>query len=338
MRHAASLRPHHSAIDASGILRAPAAAAPVEYQQLGRKVPCRVVYHRPPRAPNGLWKAQAQVGFYESRAEELVETLERSGWSCDEIQDVVATDAGRVRTAAAEPLPDEESELQSFASLRTQAERAEAVTSGEAARSERAIPPLAPTTAETAGPVWKSAPSEAVNRSGATAASQQRGRGERSGDVVLADTLARDIRKLEESTDAEAQAGNVGVRDLNGDGQPDAAVLITFVFGGTHYVQSLVAYMYRQGTCQPAARRFIGASDRSLRCWRRRHTGNSLSSSIRLRARSPQMARRWSPRPLRRTRRPAPHGLSSPAIRIPRVLQPITWSSHSGAPRWWQTN
>jgi hypothetical protein len=236
----------------------------VEYQQRGQKVPCKVVYHKPPQAPKGLWKAQAQVGFCESRAEELVETLERSGWSCDEIQDVVATDAGRVRTAATESLPDEEPELQSPASLGAQAERAETVTSGETARSERAIPPLAPTKAETAGPMWKSAPSEAIGRSAATAASQQRGRGERSGDVVLANALARDTRKLEESTDAEVQAGNAGFGDLNGDGQPDAAVLITFDFGGTHYVQYLVAYIYRQGTYQPAATRFIGGSDREV--------------------------------------------------------------------------
>jgi hypothetical protein len=154
----------------------------VEYQQLGQKVPCRVVYHKPPRAPNGLWKAQAQVGFCESRAEELVQTLERSGWSCEEIQDVAAIGAGQVRTREAGALPDEEPELQPLAGLRTQAERAETVTSGETARSERAIPTLEPTEAGTAG---KTVPSEAISRSGAAAANLQRGRGEQSGDVAL---------------------------------------------------------------------------------------------------------------------------------------------------------
>jgi hypothetical protein len=236
----------------------------VEYQQRGQQVPCRVVYHKPPQPPNGLWKAQVQVGFCESRAEELVQTLERSGWSCDEIQDVVATEADQVRTADAEPLPEQEPELQPLGSLRAQAERAETVTSGETARSERAIPPLASTKAETAGPMWKTAPSEAIGRSGAAAANLQRGRGERSGDVVFANALARDLRKLEESTNAEVQAGSTGFGDLNGDGHSDAAVLITFDFGGTHYVQYLVAYLYSQDTYQPAARRFIGGSDREV--------------------------------------------------------------------------
>jgi hypothetical protein len=47
----------------------------VEYQQRGQQVPCKVVYHKPPQAPNGLWKAQVQVGFCESRAESLFKGL-----------------------------------------------------------------------------------------------------------------------------------------------------------------------------------------------------------------------------------------------------------------------
>jgi hypothetical protein len=236
----------------------------VEYQQHGQQVPCKVVYHKPPHAPNGLWRAQVQVGFCESRAVELVQTLERNGWSCDEIQDVASTEAGQVRTAEADPLPEEEPELQPLASLRSQAERAEAVTSRDTSRSEEAIPPLEAAEAGTAGPMWKTAPPEAISGSGATAANLQRGRKQRSGDVVLADALARDLHKLEESTEAEVQAGSAGFGDLNGDGQPDVAVLITFDFGGTHYVQYLVAYLYQEGTYQPAARRFIGGSDREV--------------------------------------------------------------------------
>jgi hypothetical protein len=37
-------------------------------------------------------------------------------------------------------------------------------------------------------------------------------------------------------------------------------VLITVDFGGTDYVQHLVAYLYRQGTYRPAASRFIAGS------------------------------------------------------------------------------
>jgi hypothetical protein len=56
------------------------------------------------------------------------------------------------------------------------------------------------------------------------------------------------------------QAGAAGFGDLHGDGQPDAAALITFDFGGTDYVQHLIAYLYRQGTYRPAASRLIAGS------------------------------------------------------------------------------
>jgi hypothetical protein len=48
------------------------------HEEPGQQVPCEVVYHEPPHSPNVLWQAQTQVGFCESRPEELVRALERS--------------------------------------------------------------------------------------------------------------------------------------------------------------------------------------------------------------------------------------------------------------------
>jgi hypothetical protein len=59
----------------------------VQYEDPDHRVPCEVVYHKPPRSPTVLWQAQAQVDFCERRAEELVRRLERSGYSCELIQD-----------------------------------------------------------------------------------------------------------------------------------------------------------------------------------------------------------------------------------------------------------
>jgi hypothetical protein len=59
----------------------------VQYEDPDHRVPCEVVYHKPPRSPTVLWRAQAQVDFCERRAEELVRRLERRGWSCELIQD-----------------------------------------------------------------------------------------------------------------------------------------------------------------------------------------------------------------------------------------------------------
>jgi hypothetical protein len=83
-------------------------------------------------------------------------------------------------------------------------------------------------------------------------------------DPVFARTLARDLRKLEDLTGAQVQASGTSFGDLNGDGRRDAAVLITFNFGGTNDVQHLIAYLYRQGTYWPAASRFIGGSHRQV--------------------------------------------------------------------------
>ena len=83
-------------------------------------------------------------------------------------------------------------------------------------------------------------------------------------DPIFARILARDLRKLEDLTGAQVQASGTSFGDLDGDGQRDAAVLITFDFGGTNDVQHLIAYLHRRGTYRPAASRFIGGSHRQV--------------------------------------------------------------------------
>jgi hypothetical protein len=61
------------------------------------------------------------------------------------------------------------------------------------------------------------------------------------------------------------QAGRPRFGDLNGDGQLDAAVLLTFASGGTDHLQYLVAYMYVQRAYRLVASRFIGGSHREVR-------------------------------------------------------------------------
>jgi hypothetical protein len=192
----------------------------VEYQKPGQQVPCKVVYHKPPRTPSVLWQAQAQVGFCEHRARELVEGLERSGWFCDEIQRAVALNA----------LPPPEKEPQ---------------------QKDLAVHPA------------RGKAEGGTSRRLANANLHQRAKEWRK-DPIFARTLARDLRKLEDLAGAQVQASGTSFGDLDGNGQRDAAVLITFDFGGADYVQHLVAYLFREGTYRLAASRFIGGSHRQV--------------------------------------------------------------------------
>jgi hypothetical protein len=193
----------------------------VEYQEPEQQVPCKVVYHKPPHAPSVLWQAQAQAGFCEHRAKELVRTLERSGSSCDEIQAAAAREE-------IEAPPDKEPQQEDLA-VRPAQSKVEGGTSR-----------------------------------GLANANLQRHANELPEDTIFARTLARGLRRLEDLTGAQVQASSTSFGDLNGDGQRDAAVLITFHFGGTNDVQHLIAYLYRQGTYRPAASRFIGGSHRQV--------------------------------------------------------------------------
>lgn len=60
---------------------------------------CGVVYHKPPAAPVILWTEQSDVALCEDRAEELVGTLARGGWSCHETPAVAPDDGNQALIA-----------------------------------------------------------------------------------------------------------------------------------------------------------------------------------------------------------------------------------------------
>ena len=57
------------------------------------RLPCEVVYWKRGE-PSVLWRAETEAGYCESRAEELVETLESSGWICGEADAPRSAEAG----------------------------------------------------------------------------------------------------------------------------------------------------------------------------------------------------------------------------------------------------
>lgn len=81
---------------------------------------------------------------------------------------------------------------------------------------------------------------------------------------ALEAAVSRDLERLKQSSEdvVDASIGDFG--DLNGDGIPDAAVLITFDAEGSDHAQYLVAYVATQETFRPAASRFIGGRYRKV--------------------------------------------------------------------------
>jgi hypothetical protein len=202
----------------------------VDYQQAGQQVPCEVVYHKPPQSPRVLWSANADVGFCESKADELARTLESSGWQCEQAQAAAGLEPG----APAAP---------------SRAEAEDAAPAPQAEGQQGMTPPQ-----ENGGPT-AALPQAMQPRDSAAATGD---------DGSLEAALVRDINKLKASSDAEVQIDSAGLGDLNGDGQRDAAALITFDAEGADYVQYLVAYVFAKGDYQPVASRLIGGRHREI--------------------------------------------------------------------------
>lgn len=178
----------------------------VEYQDPEQRVPCEVVYRKPPEAPEVLWSARSEAGFCESKAQELVGTLEQAGWACTGSEERPPATA---RPPAPEPDPQE------------------------------APAPDANGTAEQAPPPASDVP-------------------------ALQAVVARDLERLDQSTEAKVVADSTAYGDLNGDGELDAAVLITFDADGADYVQYLVAYLFEDDDYRPVASRMIGGRYREV--------------------------------------------------------------------------
>jgi hypothetical protein len=232
----------------------------VEYQVPGQKVPCEVFYHKPSQIPRVLWKARAQAGFCESKADQLLQELDRNGWSCVRAQGAAPLAAGQIPSGLAQP--EVEADVPEPTGMREQeTKQAPALTS----RSEPRDTPREPAEAATAAP-WKEAARFGKTRqTGAIAVGPRHPRMARFPDAALSVALGRDLRKLEEGSHAKVEAGSPRFGDLDGDGKLDAALLITFASGGADHLQYLVVYVYRQGTYHLAASRFIGGSYRDVR-------------------------------------------------------------------------
>ncbi len=172
------------------------------------RLPCQVVYWKDteePDRPRVLWHATTESGFCERKAQELVQELERGGWSCRQTDGGESTEArARPDDAAEPPVPD--------AASNGRTEASEATADREALRE------------------------------------------------VLQEAIARDVARLDELTTRggfDAQIAALG--DLDGDGNDDAAVIMTYTDGAARS-QYLVAYMFRGSTYLPAAR--VAISDR----------------------------------------------------------------------------
>jgi hypothetical protein len=202
----------------------------VDYQQAGQQVPCEVVYHKPPQSPRVLWRANSDVGFCESKADELASTLESSGWQCEQIQ-----------AAGLEPEAP--------------------VAPSRAAAEDEAPAPQVETQRDMTPPQENGGPTAALPQ---TMQPSEGAVGTAGDDGSLEAALIRDINKLKASSDAEVQIDSAGLGDLNGDGRRDAAALITFDAEGSDYVQYLVAYVFAEGDYQPVASRLIGGRHREI--------------------------------------------------------------------------
>jgi hypothetical protein len=230
----------------------------IEYRLPGQQVPCKVLYRKPSQIPRVLWKARAQAGFCESKADQLLEKLDRSGWSCHQAQGAPPMEASQMPSRLAEP--ETAPETPELAGQRQQeAEQANVLSSGSEPRGKS----LKPAEAEAAAPSEEAAPFKDTRRTEAIAVGPRHARIGRSEDLALAAALARDLRKLEEGSHTKVEAGNIGFGDLDGDGQRDAALLITFASAADR-LQYLVAYVYRQGAYRLAASQFIGGSYREV--------------------------------------------------------------------------
>lgn len=214
----------------------------VDYQQAGQQVPCEVVYQKPPQDPRVLWSAGSEIGFCESKADELAQTLRSSGWNCERVQDggIEPQAPAPARAAARDAAPAED--LPPPPQTGSQQDTTELQEDQRPATSARR---------QTMQPREEAAAPQAPDP----------GTGD---NASLEAALVRDVNKLKESSDAEVQIDSAGIGDLNGDGRSDAAALITFDADGADYVQYLVAYVFADGDYQPVASRLVGGRHREI--------------------------------------------------------------------------
>ena len=222
------------------------------------RLPCQVVYWKDqesPGEPRVPWKADHDLEFCVVKAREMVDGLQSAGWSCggaaQPSQDAAELDAiepseGSSRGQAAQlapPPPDDAADriAPSEESSREQAAQLAPPPDDAANR----IAPSAGPSREPAAQLTAPPPDDAAN--GAATSDQ----------ATLQAALDRDIRRLEELGGASAgrfKPEMTTLGDLDRDGVPDGAVLLTHRDddgGSSHH---LLAYLFDGNTFRPVAR------------------------------------------------------------------------------------
>ena len=225
------------------------------------RLPCQVVYWKDqesPGEPRVPWKADRDLEFCVAKAREMVDGLQSGGWTCDGAGqpspdaaqlNAIEPSVGAAREPAAQPTgpsprdddanrtaPSEGSSREAAAQPATPPppdDAANRIAPSEGSSREAAAQPAAPP------------PDDAAN---GVATSDQ---------STLQAALDRDIRRLEELSGAASgrfKPEMTTLGDLDGDGVPDGAVLLSHRDddgGSSHH---LLAYLFDGNTFRPVAR------------------------------------------------------------------------------------
>lgn len=84
------------------------------YTEPGVTVPCEVHYFKDTEAPGAsevLWRAQAEAGYCDAKAAELVAKLEGWGWSCNAPAAAAPADAPPAADQPAEPEVEDDTDV-----------------------------------------------------------------------------------------------------------------------------------------------------------------------------------------------------------------------------------
>jgi hypothetical protein len=198
------------------------------------RLPCQVVYWKDqenPGEPRVPWRANSDLEFCVAKAREMVAGLQSAGWSCDGAvppsQDAAELDAIEPSVGASrEPATPPPAPGPDIAANRI-------APSEDMARAPAAPPPALP-------------PADAAANGSPT-----------SDQVTLQAALDRDIRRLEELGGASSgrfKPEMTTLGDLDGNGVPDGAVLLSHRDDGGGSSHHLLAYLFDGNTFRPVAR------------------------------------------------------------------------------------
>ena len=242
------------------------------------RLPCQVVYWKDqesPGEPRVPWKADHDLEFCVVKAREMVDGLQSAGWSCggaaqppqdaaeldaiepsegssptppppDDAADRIAPSEGSSREQAAQlapPPPDDAADRIAPSEESSREQAAQLAPPPDDATNR--IAPSAGPSREPAAQLTAPPPDDAAN--GAATSDQ----------ATLQAALDRDIRRLEELGGASAgrfKPEMTTLGDLDRDGVPDGAVLLTHRDddgGSSHH---LLAYLFDGNTFRPVAR------------------------------------------------------------------------------------